>query len=58
MSGDAVFTLIMWRESVNEKRKARAIQRAIDKAYAKLDDLQRGILWMHLHGSKLKLSAW
>ena len=58
MSVDGVFTLIMWRESVNEKRKARAIQRAIDKAYAKLDNLQKAILWMHLHGSKLKLSAW
>lgn len=38
---DDVIKLIEWRDEVQEKKKARAIQRAIDNFIAKID--KRGI---------------
>ena len=58
MSANGVWILIKWREAVNEKRKARAIQRAIDKAYAKLDEIELLKLHAKLYGKKIKVYAW
>lgn len=38
---DDVITLIKWRDEVKEKKKARAIQRAIDRMVSKID--KRGV---------------
>lgn len=40
---DDVITLIKWRDEVQEKRKARAIQKVIDKIVSKID--KRGITY-------------
>lgn len=40
---DDVITLIKWRDEVKEKKRARAIQRAIDKMVGKID--KRGITY-------------
>lgn len=40
---DDVIILIKWRDEVQEKRKARAIQRAIDRMVRKID--KRGITY-------------
>jgi hypothetical protein len=55
---ESIIILIKWRDEATTKRKARAIQRVIDKKIEYRDRL--GIIWLKniLKERGLKLSAW
>jgi len=53
-----IVTLIEWRDETYEKRKARAIQRAIDKKIQFLTDDERSMLIIWLRSTKKRLEAW
>ena len=53
-----IVTLIEWRDETREKRKARAIQRAIDKKIPFLTDTERSMLIIWLRSTKKRLEAW
>ena len=50
--------LVEWRDSATTKRKARAIQRVIDKKYNALNVCGKEVVSHFLKVNKLKLSAW
>ena len=58
MTAKGVFSLVLWRDEVNEKKKARAIQKVIDKGFESLSYSEKGKLIHDLKLTRLRLSAW
>jgi hypothetical protein len=58
MTAKDVFSLVLWRDEVNEKKKARAIQRVIDKSFERLSYSEKGKLIHDLKLTGSRLSAW
>ena len=54
----AISILVKWRDEVTEKKKARAIQRVIDKKLRECDKLD--MIWLEITEKVdgIKLSAW
>ena len=54
----AISILVKWRDEVTEKKKARAIQRVIDKKLKECVDLDRAYLEYLDSQNQIRLSAW
>ncbi len=54
----ALLSLIEWRDEVKTKKKARAIQRVIDKKYSQMSREEQKTFWHNWYCTAQRLSAW